>query len=157
MKPNVICFFFLLLCAVFSAFTFAQGHPEKAPAKARAFASACIVEPLGISKSADLVWEWKGNAPADAHFSQNLEVKEASFELRARPVAVFYLSLPTSTIAYSGKEKIEITAFSLTSNANAVMGKDGSYSIQVQAVPHIMRNQKEGCYSGRFEVCLAYN
>ena len=153
MKTKAICFFFLLLGAAFATFTFAQGNPEKALRKAGAFASACIVEPLGITKESDLVWEWRGDASSKAFSSQPSELQEASFTLIARPAAVFCLSLPASTMAFSGAEALEITGFL----ANAMMEGDGSYSIHLQAVPQIMKDQKQGYYSGRFEVCLAYN
>jgi hypothetical protein len=150
---KVICVFYLLFSTVFPASTYAQSHPAKPRKKAHALATACIVEPLGITKNSDLFWEWTGNASSETLSLPSPEVKAASCSLRARPAPVFYLNLPTSALACWGEEKMEVTGFL----ANAVMEGDGSFSIHLQAVPQIMKDQKQGFYTGSFEVCLAYN
>jgi hypothetical protein len=125
--------------------------------KTSAFASACILEPLSIGKTADLIWERKGGSKSDALSLQDLEMCAAGFELSARPAAVCFLSLPTSVNAYSGEDVIVVTGFTTSREQNVVINNDGSYSFAVQASPVMIGAQLRKHFTGVFEVCLAYN
>ena len=153
---------------------FAQGNPT---ASASATASANIVQPLEIVKTADLAF---GNI-ASGTSEGTVEIfidgsrtatggvtlieagnvsNAASFDITGLADASFTVEVPVSIVIETagGVDQMTVDNFYSSLNSdNSFLDANGEANLQVGAILNVAAQQAAGLYSGSFDVIVAYN
>ena len=145
-----------------------------AQTSASADASANIVTPLQIIKTADLLFGniASGATPGTVDMALN-DVRTsaggvtlisagnisnaAAFDVLGHPDASFTISLPTSISILSGSNDMTVDNFISSLGATSVLDPQGLASMKVGATLNVDANQPVGLYTGSFDVTVAYN
>ena len=158
---------------VVSVSSFAQGNPT---ASATATASANIIQPLEIVKTADLAF---GNIASGTSEGTVVIATDgartstggvtlieagnvsnaASFDVNGLADASFTIEVPASIVIETegGAEQMTVDNFVSSLGADSVLDANGEATLQVGATLNVSAQQAAGLYSGSFDVILAYN
>ena len=166
MKKLVSFFAGALFIAGFSA-TYAQST-------ASADASARIVSPLQITKTADLLFGNIAAGPSAGTVDMAVnDVRTASggvtliaagnvsnaaaYDIIGYPDATFTISLPSSILIASGANDMQVDNFISSLGATSALDAQGAAALKVGATLNVAANQAVGLYTGSFDVTVAYN
>ena len=150
------------------------GSTTFAQSTASADASARIVEPLQITKTADLKF---GNIAAGPSAGQvDMSISDvrtatggvtlitagnvsnaAAFDIIGYPDASFTISLPASILIASGANDMLVDNFVSSLGATSTLDATGASALKVGASLNVAANQAVGLYTGSFDVTVAYN
>ena len=152
---------------------FAQGNPT---ASATATASANIIQPLEIVKTADLAF---GNIASGTSEGTVVIATDgartstggvtlieagnvsnaASFDINGYADASFTIEAPASIVIETegGAEQMTVDNFVSSLGADSVLDANGEATLQVGATLNVSAQQAAGLYSGSFDVIVAYN
>jgi len=150
------------------------GSTTFAQSTASADASARIVEPLQLTKTADLKF---GNIAAGPSAGQvDMSISDvrtatggvtliaagnvsnaAAFDIIGYPDASFTISLPTSILIASGANDMLVDNFISSLGATSTLDAAGAGALKVGASLNVGANQAVGLYTGSFDVTVAYN
>ena len=152
---------------------FAQGNPT---ASATATASANIIQPLEIVKTADLAF---GNIASGTSEGTVVIATDgartstggvtlieagnvsnaASFDINGYADASFTIEVPASIVIETegGAEQMTVDNFVSSLGADSVLDANGEATLQVGATLNVSAQQAAGLYSGSFDVIVAYN
>ena len=150
------------------------GSTTFAQSTASADASARIVEPLQLTKTADLKF---GNIAAGPSAGQvDMSISDvrtatggvtliaagnvsnaAAFDIIGYPDASFTISLPTSLLIASGANDMLVDNFVSSLGATSTLDAAGAGALKVGASLNVGANQAVGLYTGSFDVTVAYN
>jgi Domain of unknown function (DUF4402) len=150
------------------------GTTTFAQSTASADASARIVEPLQITKTADLKF---GNIAAGPSAGQvDMSISDvrtatggvtliaagnvsnaAAFDIIGYPDASFTISLPSSILIASGANDMLVDNFVSSLGATSTLDAAGASALKVGASLNVAANQPVGLYTGSFDVTVAYN
>ena len=158
---------------VVSVSSFAQGNPT---ASATATASANIIQPLEIVKTADLAF---GNIASGTSEGTVVIATDgartstggvtlieagnvsnaASFDVNGLADASFTIEVPASIVIETegGAEQMTVDNFVSSLGADSVLNANGEATLQVGATLNVSAQQAAGLYSGSFDVIVAYN
>lgn len=147
-----------------------------AQSTATATASANVIQPLEIVKTADLAFGNMASGAAagtvtidtdgarsftggvtliDAGSVQNA----ASFDINGFANASFAIALPTSIVIETegGADQMTVDGFVSNLGVESILDDAGQASLEVGATLNIEALQAAGLYSGTFDVTVAYN
>jgi hypothetical protein len=150
------------------------GSTTFAQSTASADASANIVEPLQITKTADLKF---GNIAAGPSAGQvDMSISDvrtatggvtlitagnvsnaAAFDIIGYADASFTISLPASILIASGANDMLVDNFISSLGATSTLDAAGAAALKVGATLNVDANQPVGLYTGSFDVTVAYN
>ena len=152
---------------------FAQGNPT---ASATATASANIIQPLEIVKTADLAF---GNIASGTSEGTVVIATDgartstggvtlieagnvsnaASFDVNGLADASFTIEVPASIVIETegGADQMTVDNFVSSLGADSVLDANGEASLNVGATLNVSAQQAAGLYSGSFDVIVAYN
>ena len=150
------------------------GSTTFAQSTASADASANIVEPLQITKTADLKF---GNIAAGPSAGQvDMSISDvrtatggvtliaagnvsnaAAFDIIGYADASFTISLPASILIASGANDMLVDNFTSSLGAASTLDAAGAAALKVGATLNVDANQPVGLYTGSFDVTVAYN
>lgn len=150
------------------------GSTTFAQSTASADASARIVEPLQLTKTADLKF---GNIAAGPSAGQvDMSISDvrtatggvtliaagnvsnaAAFDIIGYADASFTISLPTSILIASGANDMLVDNFVSSLGATSTLDAAGAAALKVGATLNVDANQPVGLYTGSFDVTVAYN
>jgi hypothetical protein len=152
---------------------FAQGNPQ---ASATATASANIIQPLEIVKTADLAFGNIASGTSDGTVVIAVDgartstggvtlidagsvSNAAAFDINGYADASFTIELPASIVIETagGAEQMTVNNFVSSLGADDVLDANGEASLQVGATLNVTAQQAAGLYSGSFDVIVAYN
>ena len=158
---------------VVSVSSFAQGNPT---ASATATASANIIQPLEIVKTADLAF---GNIASGTSEGTVVIATDgartstggvtlieagnvsnaASFDVNGLADASFTIEVPASIVIETegGAEQMTVDNFVSSLGADSVLDANGEATLQVGATLNVSAQQAAGLYNGSFDVIVAYN
>lgn len=145
-----------------------------AQSTASAEASAKIVEPLQITKTADLKFGNIAAGPTAGQVDMSItDVRTATggvtliaagnvsnaaaFDIIGAPDASFTISLPSSILIASGANDMVVDNFVSSLGATSALDATGAASLKVGASLNVGANQAVGLYTGTFDVTVAYN
>ena len=151
---------------------FAQGNPT---ASATATASANIIQPLEIVKTADLAF---GNIASGTSEGTVVIATDgartstggvtlieagnvsnaASFDVNGLADASFTIEVPASIVIETagGADQMTVDNFVSSLGADSVLDANGEATLQVGATLNVSAQQAAGLYSGSFDVIVAY-
>lgn len=152
---------------------FAQGNPT---ATASATASANIIQPLEIVKTADLAF---GNIASGTSEGTVVIATDgartstggvtlieagnvsnaASFDVNGLADASFTIEVPASIVIETagGADQMTVDNFVSSLGADSVLDANGEAALNVGATLNVSAQQAAGLYSGSFDVIVAYN
>jgi hypothetical protein len=152
---------------------FAQGNPT---ASATATASANIIQPLEIVKTADLAF---GNIASGTSEGTVVIATDgartstggvtlieagnvsnaASFDVNGLADASFTIEVPASIVIETagGADQMTVDNFVSSLGADSVLDANGEATLNVGATLNVSAQQAAGLYSGSFDVIVAYN
>jgi hypothetical protein len=152
---------------------FAQGNPT---ATASATASANIIQPLEIVKTADLAF---GNIASGTSEGTVVIATDgartstggvtlieagnvsnaASFDVNGLADASFTIEVPASIVIETagGADQMTVDNFVSSLGADSVLDANGEATLNVGATLNVSAQQAAGLYSGSFDVIVAYN
>ena len=158
---------------IVSVSSFTQGNPT---ASATATASANIIQPLEIVKTADLAF---GNIASGTSEGTVVIATDgartstggvtlieagnvsnaASFDVNGLADASFAIEVPASIVIETagGAEQMTVDNFVSSLGADSVLDANGEANLQVGATLNVSAQQAAGLYSGSFDVIVAYN
>jgi hypothetical protein len=158
---------------VVSVSSFAQGNPT---ASASATASANIIQPLEIVKTADLAF---GNIASGTSEGTVVIATDgartstggvtlieagnvsnaASFDVNGLADASFTIEVPASIVIETegGADQMTVDNFVSSLGADSVLDANGEATLNVGATLNVSAQQAAGLYSGSFDVIVAYN
>jgi hypothetical protein len=163
------------LSTIFAGALFITGFSSSyAQSTASAEASARIVAPLQITKTADLKF---GNiAAGPSAGTVDMAVNDvrsaaggvtliaagnvsnaAAFDIIGYADASFTISLPASILIASGANDMLVDNFISSLGATSVLDAQGAAALKVGATLNVDANQPVGLYTGSFDVTVAYN
>ncbi len=145
-----------------------------AQATASADASARIVSPLQITKTADLKFGNIAAGPSAGTVDMSVtDVRTAAggvtliaagnvsnaaaFDIVGYPDASFTISLPASILITSGANDMLVDNFISSLGATSALDAQGAAALKVGASLNVGANQPVGLYTGAFDVTVAYN
>ena len=166
MKKLITIFAGALTVIGFST-TFAQST-------ASADASARIVSPLQITKTADLKFGNIAAGPSAGTVDMAISdvrtatggvtliaagnvSNAAAFDIIGYPDASFTISLPSSILIASGANDMQVDNFVSSLGATSALDAQGEAALKVGATLNVDANQPVGLYTGAFDVTVAYN
>ena len=155
------------LCVVAFSTTYAQST-------ASADASARIVSPLQITKTADLKFGNIAAGPSAGTVDMAISdvrtaaggvtlisagnvSNAAAFDIIGYPDATFTISLPSSISIASGANAMQVDNFVSSLGATSALDALGESALKVGATLNVDANQPVGLYTGSFDVTVAYN
>lgn len=160
-------FFVLSVALVVAVASFAQGNPT---------ASANIVQPLQIAKTADLAFGNIASGTADGTVVIAVDGSRtstggvtlieagnvsnaASFDITGYADATFTIEVPASIVIETegGADQMTVNNFVSSLGANSVLDMNGESTLGVGATLNVSAQQAAGLYSGTFDVIVAYN
>ncbi|MDH4472188.1 MAG: DUF4402 domain-containing protein, partial [Fluviicola sp.] len=145
-----------------------------AQSTASADASARIVSPLQITKTADLKFGNIAAGPAAGTVDMAItDVRSATggvtlisagnvsnaaaFDIIGYPDATFTISLPSTILIASGANDMQVDNFVSSLGATSALDAQGESALKVGATLNVDANQPVGLYTGSFDVTVAYN
>jgi hypothetical protein len=162
-----------LMLVVLATGVFAQGNPT---ASATATASANVVQPLEIVKTADLAFgnlasgtaagtvtiATDGSRTATGGVSliaAGSVQNAAAFDINGFADASFDIELPASIVIETedGTASMTVDGFVSSLGADSVLDANGEANLEVGATLNVDAQQAAGLYSGTFDVIVAYN
>ncbi len=166
MKKLNLLFAGALLITGFST-TYAQST-------ASAEASARIVSPLQITKTADLKFGNIAAGPSAGTVEMGTNdvrtaaggvtliaagnvSNAAAFDIIGYPDATFTISIPGSILISSGANDMMVDNFVSSLGATSALDAQGEAALKVGATLNVDANQAVGLYTGSFDVTVAYN
>ncbi|MBL0316158.1 MAG: DUF4402 domain-containing protein [Flavobacteriales bacterium] len=166
-------FIVLSVALVMTVGAFAQGNPT---ASATATASANIIQPLQIAKTADLAFGNIASGTADGTVVIAVDgartstggvtlieagnvSNAASFDVTGLADASFTIEVPTSIVIETagGADQMTVDNFVSSLGADSVLDVNGEATLEVGATLNVSAQQAAGLYSGSFDVIVAYN
>jgi hypothetical protein len=166
-------FFVLSAALVMTVVAFAQGNPT---ASATATASANIIQPLQIAKTADLAFGNIASGTADGTVVIAVDGSRtstggvtlieagnvsnaASFDITGYADASFTIEVPASIVIETegGADQMTVNNFVSSLGADSVLDVNGEATLEVGATLNVSAQQAAGLYSGSFDVIVAYN
>jgi hypothetical protein len=166
-------FIVLSVALVMTVGAFAQGNPT---ASATATASANIIQPLEIAKTADLAFGNIASGTADGTVVIAVDGSRtstggvtlieagnvsnaASFDVTGLADASFTIEVPTSIVIETegGADQMTVDNFISSLGADSVLDVNGEATLEVGATLNVSAQQAAGLYSGSFDVIVAYN
>jgi hypothetical protein len=163
------------LSTIFAGALFVVGFSSAyAQSTASADASARIVSPLQMTKTADLKFGNLAAGPVAGTVDMAItDVRTATggvtliaagnvsnaaaFDIIGAPDATFTISLPTSISIASGANAMQVDNFVSSLGATAALDAQGAQALKVGATLNVDANQAVGLYTGSFDVTVAYN
>ena len=163
------------LSTIFAGALFVVGFSTSyAQSTASADASARIVSPLQITKTADLKFGNLASGPVAGTVDMAIsDVRTASggvtliaagnvsnaaaFDIIGYPDASFTISLPSSILIASGANNMQVDNFISSLGATSALDAQGAAALKVGATLNVDANQAVGLYTGSFDVTVAYN
>ena len=163
------------LSTIFAGALFVVGFSSAyAQSTASADASARIVSPLQITKTADLKFGNVAAGPAAGTVDMAItDVRTATggvtlisagnvsnaaaFDIIGAPDATFTISLPASILIASGANDMQVDNFVSSLGATSALDALGASALKVGATLNVAANQAVGLYTGSFDVTVAYN
>ena len=145
-----------------------------AQSTASADASARIVAPLQITKTADLIFGNIASGPSAGTVGMAItDVRTAtggvtliaagnvsnaaSFDIIGYPDASFAISIPASILISSGANAMSVDNFVSSLGTTSVLDAQGDGALKVGATLNVDANQAVGLYTGSFDVTVVYN
>jgi len=170
MKKVTLIFASLLVIVAVSKTSQAQVPQSTATATA----SAQIVQPLVITKVADLAFgniaagtasgtvviDTDGNRMGDGGITlitAGSVSNAANFSLTGYPEATFTIELPTSILITSDDNQMTVDNFVSSLGETSSLDEMGEANLNVGATLNVEPNQAPGLYEGTFDVTVAYN
>jgi hypothetical protein len=170
MKKVVLIFASLLVIVAVSNNAKAQSTPSVATATA----SAQIIQPLVITKVADLAFgniaagttsgtvviDTDGNRMGDGGITlitAGSVSNAANFSITGYPDATFTIELPTSILIASSDNQMTVDNFVSSLGETSSLDAMGESMLNVGATLNVEANQAPGLYEGTFDVTVAYN
>jgi len=163
------------LSTIFAGALFVVGFSNTyAQSTAAAEASARIVSPLQITKTADLkfgniaagpsagtvdmaITDVRTAAGGVTLISAGNVSNAAAFDIIGSPDATFTISLPSSILIASGANNMMVDNFVSSLGATSALDAQGAAALKVGALLNVDANQPVGLYTGTFDVTVAYN
>ncbi len=163
------------LSTIFAGALFVVGFSSAyAQSTASADASARIVSPLQITKTADLKFGNVAAGPAAGTVDMAItDVRTATggvtlisagnvsnaaaFDIIGAPDATFTISLPSTILIASGANDMQVDNFVSSLGATSALDALGASALKVGATLNVAANQAVGLYTGSFDVTVAYN
>jgi hypothetical protein len=163
------------LSTIFAGALFVVGFSSAyAQSTASADASARIVSPLQITKTADLKFGNVAAGPAAGTVDMAItDVRTATggvtlisagnvsnaaaFDIIGYPDATFTISLPSTILIASGANDMQVDNFVSSLGATSALDALGESALKVGATLNVDANQPVGLYTGSFDVTVAYN
>jgi len=163
------------LSTIFAGALFVVGFSSAyAQSTASAEASARIVSPLQITKTADLKFGNVAAGPAAGTVDMAItDVRTATggvtlisagnvsnaaaFDIIGAPDATFTISLPSTILIASGANDMQVDNFVSSLGATSALDALGASALKVGATLNVDANQPVGLYTGSFDVTVAYN
>jgi len=162
-----------LVMTVFANGVLAQGNPT---ATASATASANIIQPLEIVKTADLAFGNLAAGTTEGTVVMGVDgtrtstggvtlveagnvSNAASFDVLGFADASFTIDLPASIVfeTEGGADQMTVDAFVSSLGATSTLSALGEATLEVGATLNVAAQQAAGLYSGSFDVIVAYN
>lgn len=166
-------FFVFSVALVMSVGVFAQGNPT---ASATATASANIIQPLEIVKTADLAFGNIASGTSEGTVVIAVDGSRtstggvtlieagnvsnaASFDINGYADASFTIEVPASIVIETegGAEQMTVDNFVSSLGTDSVLDANGAATLEVGATLNVSAQQAAGLYSGSFDVIVAYN
>jgi hypothetical protein len=142
-------------------------------ATATANATARIITPISISKTADLnfgdvvasgsagtvVLSTAGarSTTGGASLGSGSAVSAAAFTVSGQGSATYAITLPASATVTSGPNTMTVNAFTSNPSGTGTLSGGGSQNLNVGATLNVGVSQPTGTYSGTFDVTVTYN
>lgn len=163
------------LSAIFAGALFVVGFSASyAQSTASADASARIVAPLQLTKTADLKFGNIAAGPSAGTVDMSVSdvrtagggvtliaagnvSNAAAFDITGYPDASFTISLPASILIASGSNDMLVDNFLSSLGATSALDAQGAAALKVGARLNVDANQPVGLYTGSFDVTIAYN
>jgi hypothetical protein len=142
-------------------------------ATATANATARIISPISISKTADLNF---GDVVASgaagsvalstagvrtpaggASLGSGAAVTAAAFTVSGQGSATYAITLPASATVTSGANTMTVNGFTSNPSGTGALSAGGSQNLLVGATLNVGASQATGTYSGTFDVTVTYN
>lgn len=166
-------FFVFAALAVYFGFT-STIIAQTASALASADASAIIITPISISKTADLKFGNIAAGPVEGIVVMSVddvrsgeggitliaagnESNAASFDITGIPDATFTIDLTQSIFVYTDGDKMEVNEFVSNHGDSSMLNNEGIANLKVGATLIVNPSQTPGLYEGQFDVTVAYN
>lgn len=147
-------------------------HADKNSDSVNAQASATVVAPVTLVKTADLLFGSVAPAsfapgtvtiyPAGGRISTNVVLSSmhlgnpASFYLTGNPGAGFSINLPSSITLTGPGNSMQLTTFTSSPASTGSFNASGNATINVGGTLTIGANQAAGVYSGSFSITVDY-
>jgi hypothetical protein len=166
----------LLLASLFVMTLATQGVMAQNSADATANATATIITPISIKKTADLLFgkivksddggtvviDTEGNAVYSGvtEFANNINVSAAQFTVKGNAGNTYSILLPTSiTISETGGATMTVDNFTSSPDetAGGIIASNGTQTLSVGATLNVGADQTPGEYTGSFDVTVSYN
>lgn len=145
---------------------------EAHAATASASASANIIPPLELTKTADLDFATiitgasadtvaisaTGVRTCGAALTCSATAAAAAFSVAGAANVTYAITLPSSVTISSGSDSMTVDTFSSSKSSNTgTLSTGGADTFGVGATLHVAANQAQGLYSGSFNVGVDYN
>ena len=167
-------FILILFFTVLSLESLLASGSGSATASSSAISSARIVQPLEITKQADLsfgniasgVPAGKVNIATNGMrtasggvtlISAGSVSSAASFDIQEYPLATFSIVLPGSISIHSANKSMLVKDFVSSLGTTSSLDAQGVATIHIGASLIVSAKQSQGLYSGTFDVVAAYN
>ena len=166
-------FFVLSAALVMTVGLFAQGNPS---ASASATASANIIQPIEIVKTADLAFGNIASGTAEGTVTIAVDGSRSAtggvtlieagnvsnagaFDINGLADATFTIEVPASIVIETegGADQMTVNNFVSSLGADSVLDANGEATLEVGATLTVAAQQAAGLYSGSFDVIVAYN
>ena len=166
-------FFVLSAALVMTVGLFAQGNPS---ASAAATASANIIQPIEIVKTADLAFGNIASGTAEGTVTIAVDGSRtatggvtlieagnvsnaAAFDINGYADASFTIEVPASIVIETegGADQMTVDNFVSSLGAESMLDANGAATLEVGATLNVAAQQAAGLYSGSFDVIVAYN
>jgi spore coat protein U-like protein len=142
-------------------------------ASASANATARIITPISISKTADLNFgdvvpsgvagtvtvtsAGVRSSAGGASLGNGTGVTAAAFTVSGQASATYAITLPASTTITSGANSMTVDTFTSNPSGTGALSAGGTQPLAVGANLNVGINQAPGTYTGTFSVTVAYN
>jgi hypothetical protein len=140
-------------------------------ASANASVFAKVIQPIAITKTADLNFGGIITGPAGSVtvspagvetatgatvINPNPNVSAAQFTVTGEPSTAYLIVLPTTVTITNGAQTMTVDTFTSTPVGTGLLSATGVQSLGVGAKLNVAANQAVGSYSGTFAVTVAY-
>lgn len=168
-KRNLV----LLCLAAIGTLAAASASAQANSATTSANATARIVTPIAISKTADmnfgdvvaggsagtvvLTSAGARSATGGATLGNGSAVAAAAFNVTGQASATYAITLPASATVTSGANNMTVNTFTSNPSGTGALSGGGSQALSVGATLNVGASQATGTYTGSFSVTVAYN